>query len=384
MPRRVLHIITGLKTGGAERSLFNLLDSSLRNNFEHHILSLSGIGHYGPQLQAMGFPVHALNLRGVGGLLGTIGRLRSLTQQIAPDLIQGWMYHGSMAASIAGRFTARPTPLAWNIRQSLYDITTENRNTQWVIRMLQLASNEPNAIIYNSFQSRAHHEAFGFSANNAVVIPNGFDTEQWRPDWGRRHTFRRAVGIADEYPVAGFVGRFHPQKDVPTFLKACAVAMAENPMLHVVMVGEGLTTGNSALSELYAQIPAPRLHALGRRDDIEHILPGFDLFCLSSSSEAFPNVLGEAMACGLPCIATNVGDCARLLDDNGQIIAAGDFIQMAEAMGKLAMMDADYRKKIGGMARARIISSYSLDATVAAYANLYHSITETRPMQRQQ
>jgi glycosyltransferase involved in cell wall biosynthesis len=375
MRRRILHIITGLETGGAERSLFNLLDSSLRNNFEHHILSLSGVGHYGPQLQSMGFPVHALNLRGVGGLPGAIVRLRSLTQQIAPDLIQGWMYHGSMAASIAGRFSARPTPLAWNVRQSLYDITTENLTTQWLIRMLQVASDEPNAIIYNSFQSRAHHEAFGFSANKAVVIPNGFDTERWRPDSDRRRILRKGLGIADKCPVVGFIGRCHPQKDVPTFLKACAIAMAENPVLHVVMVGEGLTAGNSALSELFAQIPAPRLHSLGRRDDIEHILPGFDLFCLSSSSEAFPNVLGEAMACGLPCIATNVGDCERLLDDNMQIIAAGDFIQMAEAIGKLAMMDADFRKKIGGMARARIISNYSLTATVAAYANLYHSIT---------
>lgn len=373
--KRVLHIITGLGTGGAERSLVNLLTGPLAGRFDARVISPDDEGDFGPLLIAAGVEVDALRLRGSGtSPMRALRTLRKIVRSYEPDLIQGWMYHGSLAASLAARFGRTALPIAWNIRQSLYDIRTERRGTQWVIRLLARISARPAAIIYNSHQSRLHHESFGFASTNGVVVPNGFDPGRWYPDTRRRDALRAQLNLDGDAVLLGFVGRHHPQKDIPTFLAACAKAMATDDRLHVAMVGEGLTPDNSALSRDFGRLAPERVHALGRRDDVEAILPGFDIFCLSSSSEAFPNVLGEAMACGLPCVATDVGDCARLLDGLGRIVPPGDSDAMAAAIVELARMDVAQRAEMGKAARARIVTSYGLDAAVDRYAELYHSI----------
>ena len=374
MPVHVLHIITGLAIGGAERSLFNLAVADPARGFSHSVVSLTGMGHYGPLLRENGVAVHALGISGVASLLAAPIKLRKLVRQIGPDIVQGWMPHGNVAATVAASMSRRLVRVAWNIRQSLYDLSAEKRATQWMIRGLKTQSRRPDAIIYNSYQAREHHEDLGFSPGRGIVIPNGFDTDRWKPDAGHRSALRTAIGVAEGGAVGGFVGRFHALKDVPTFMTASAVALAEVPELHIVMVGDGLTRENSALQGLFAKLPPQRFHTPGRRDDIEAILPGFDFFCLSSASEAFPNVLGEAMASGLPSIATDVGDCARLLDGHGRIVPRGDPGIMAEAMVEMARMDIASRAEIGEAARARITTSYGLAATVDAYTQLYDSM----------
>jgi glycosyltransferase involved in cell wall biosynthesis len=372
MTARILHIITGLDQGGAERSLVNLLESDLGRRFDHHVLSLGGPGYYGPLLRARGIAVDPLSLAGLRSIAGGICRLRRVVRDFRPDVVQGWMYHGNLVAELAA--FGGPAATAWNVRQSLYDIGTEKLGTRAVIRLLRHLSSRPRAILYNSYQARAHHEAFGFASAPGRVIANGFDTARWRPDAARRATFRAELGVGAEVPVLGFVGRFHPQKDVPTFLDAVGEAMTAQPDLHVAMVGEGLGAENDALAPWREKLPRARFHPLGRRGDIEAILPGFDFFCLSSSSEAFPNVVGEAMAAGLPCIATDVGDCARLMGGIGRIVPRGDSAQMAEAISEMASMDLARRAEIGEAARARIVAVYSLDATVDAYTELYDSV----------
>lgn len=374
MSARILHIITGLGQGGAERSLVNLLESDLGRRFDHRVLSLGGAGHYGPVLRKQGIAVDTLELAGAGFAISGIARLRRLMRDFRPNIVQGWMYHGNLFAELAVGIFERSAATSWNIRQSLYDIGTEKNGTRAVIRLLRRLSLRPRAIIYNSYQSRAHHEGFGFVAPPGRVIPNGFDTKRWRPDAAARVAFRAALGVGPGTPVLGFVGRLHPQKDVPTFLAAASAAMAKQLDMHVAMVGEGLGPDSEALAPWREKLPRARLHLLGRRGDIEAILPGFDLFCLSSTSEAFPNVIGEAMATGLPCIATDVGDCTRLMGQTGRIVRPGDPCQMAEAICEVAAMDLARRGEMGEAARARIVAEYELGATVEAYAELYESM----------
>lgn len=374
MRKRILHIITGLATGGAERSLVNLLTGPLADRFDAHVVSLDDDGDFGPALVRAGVGVDPLHLRRRRSPVGAFLDLRRIMRAYQPDLVQGWMYHGNLAASLAARFAGAPIPVAWNIRQSLYDVRTEKRGTRGVIRLLARMSPRPAAIIYNSHQSRLHHEAFGFASKHGVVIPNGFDPARWHPDAGRRSALRALLGLRDDDILLGFVGRHHPQKDVPTFLKACAEAMEANSRLHVMLVGEGLTTDNAALSGDFARLPGQRVHLLGRRGDVEAILPGCDVFCLSSSSEAFPNVLGEAMTCALPCVATDVGDCARLLGGHGRIVPPGDSRAMAAAIAEIARTSLARRKEMGEAARARIVDAFGLGSTIDAYAELYHSM----------
>lgn len=374
MRKRVLHIITGLATGGAERSLVNLLTGPLADRFDAHVVSLDDEGDFGPALVAAGIGVDSLCLRRRRSPVRSALNLRRIVRTYQPDLVQGWMYHGNLAASLAARFARTPVPVSWNVRQSLYDVRTEKRGTQGVIRLLAHMSARPAAIVYNSHQSRLHHEAFGFASKRGVVIANGFDPARWHADTGRRGALRALLGLRDDDILLGFVGRHHPQKDVPTFLKACAEAMGADARLHVVFVGEGLGPDNAALSDDFARLPTQRVHLLGRRGDVEAILPGCDIFCLSSSSEAFPNALGEAMACALPCIATDVGDCALLLDGHGRIVPPGDPGAMAAAIAEIARMSLARRTEIGEAARARIVNAFGMDATIDAYAGLYESI----------
>lgn len=374
MTLHVLHVITGLGVGGAERSLFNLTASRCNADLTHSVVSLANFGHYGALLCQAGVSVEAFDMQTASGLAKAPFRLRNLVRRLRPDIVQGWMPHGNMVATVAASMADRPVGLAWNVRQALYDLSAEKRATRWMIRGLTACSQRPDAIIYNSHQGRDHHEALGFSSLNGLVIPNGFDTERWRPDPNRRAALRAEFGLGDDVPLAGFVGRYDPLKDLPTFLAASALAMKADPQLHVVMIGEGLTGENTALARFFADLPAQRFHALGPRDNIEALLPGMDFFCLSSVSEASPNVVGEAMASGLPCIATDVGDCARLIDGHGWIVPRSDPARMAEAMVEAARMDIARREEIGKAARQRMIAFYGLAATVGAYANLYDSI----------
>lgn len=374
---RILHIITALEMGGAERSLANLLLDRPGERQDAHVVSLSGRGHYSDILAGHGIGVDHLELSRSPRLLSAPLRLRRIIRRFRPDVIQGWMYHGNLIASLAGLMAGPRVSVAWNIRQSLYDVATEKPGTQQVIRMLAKLSARPDAIVYNSFQARDHHEAFGFrSAGSGTVIPNGFDTARWRPDAAHRQTMRSALAVADTDIVAGFVGRYHPIKDVPTFLAASAKAMAHDPRLHIALVGEGLNADNPALAAHFARLPAGRVHSLGRRGDIEKILPGFDLLCLSSASEGFPNVLGEAMATALPCIATDVGDCARVMDGRGRIVPPGDVAAMATAMSDLGDLSAARRHTIGMAARDRIVTGFGFDATLDAYTRLYDSLVK--------
>lgn len=370
----VLHIIVGLSTGGAERSLFNLASSASASGFTHSIISLTSKGHFGPLLEERGIGVHQLAMSTASGLAAAPFRFRDLVRRLSPEIIQGWMPHGNAAAMVAASIAGYEVGLAWNVRQSLYDLRAEKRTTQWMIRGLKTCSRRPDAIIYNSYQAREHHEALGFYPLNGLVIPNGFDTRRWKPDAHHRAALRAELGLADDVPLVGLVGRFHALKDVPTFIAASAIAMKLDPRLHAVMIGEGLTRDNKALAPLFSELPPQRFHALGPRDNVEALLPGLDFLCLSSVSEAFPNVVGEAMASGLPCIATDVGDCAKLVDGLGWIVPRSDPARMAEAMVEAARMDVARRQEVGKAARNRMTASYSLASTVDAYTQLYDSI----------
>ncbi|ENY81455.1 glycosyltransferase [Sphingopyxis sp. MC1] len=372
---RVLHVITGLDTGGAERSLFNLLQSRLRDRFDNQVVSLSGPGHYGPLLHDLGISVHALGMREGTGAVGALLRLRTLVREIAPAIVQGWMYHGNLAASAAAWGRSPKPAVSWNIRQSLDVIGLEKRGTRWTINALKPLSGAPRAIIYNSYRACGQHEAHGYSGARSIVIPNGFDTQKWRPDAARRVEWRKKLGLTADEVALGYVGRFHPMKDIPTFLDACDRSLSSSPNLRVVMIGEGLDENNRAIVNAIAPEKRARFRLLGRRPDVETILPAFDLFCLASSrNEGFPNVLGEAMASGLPSVATDVGDSARLMNGLGRVVPPGDAAQMAEAIGEIAGMDLARRSEMGKAARDRIVATYGLDATVEAYGGLYDSM----------
>lgn len=366
---KVLHIITCLDTGGAEASLHKLIKHSGDGALDHVVCSLNGKGSFGPRIEALGVPVFAFNGRPVG-LTWAVPRLVS---RIRPDIVQGWMYHGNLAATWPRSLRFTKAPVLWNIRQSLYDIRLEKRGTALVIRVEKSLSRVPCRIIYNSHISAEQHEAFGYSGTRKEIIPNGFDIELFRPDGIARHAIREEIGIGDDTPLVGLIARYHPMKDHTNFLNAARLIKAVRPQTMFVLVGRDTAR---ALSGGHAGDIGESVRVLGERSDMPAISAALDVAVLSSShGEAFPNVIGEAMACAVPCVATDVGDARRIIGDTGQVVPARDAQALASAV--LSLLDRPDRRQVGERARQRIVSEFSVAATSAMYGNLYRQVLES-------
>jgi len=376
--RNVVHIITGLSTGGAEQALYNLLAGGLAQSGNTAVLSLRDEGAYGRKIRDLGVPVYTLGMRrGLPGP-GALTRLRALVRQQQPDLIQGWMYHGNLAAWLAQRMALGRPVLVWNIRHSLYGLSGEKRMTRQVIRANRLLSRWADAILYNSELSRKQHAAFGFADGRGRVIPNGFDLDRLRPDREQGAQVRRTLGIPDTARVVGHVARFHPMKDHALFLRAAVRVAEENQDVCFLLVGREVELENPALKELIPKDLEDRFLCLGERQDIVSLMQAMDLFCLSSWSEAFPNVLGEAMATGVPCVTTDVGDSAFIVGDTGVVVPSGDDDALFNGLMGVLDKAPEGRRALGRGARERIEANFGLAAVVDQYANLYENLAAIR------
>lgn len=343
---------------------------------QHVVVSLRDAGRYGPSLRQLGITVHALHVKSM--FHGPVGfyRLQQIARRFEPDLIQGWMYHGNLAAWLACRLAPERPALAWNVRQSLYDLRGEKRLTRVVIRANRDLSRAPAALLYNSVLSRAQHERFGFHAARARVIPNGFDLARWRPAAADERTqVREGLGIPVGVPVIGHFARLHPMKDHPRFLRVAVRLAKRYPEIHTLLAGTGVTADQPSWRGLVPVELKNRFHFLGERDDVSDLLRSIDMLCLSSAwGEAFPNVLGEAMASGVPCVATDVGDSAAILGDTGLAVAPRDDVALHEGLREMLDLGAEARQARGRAARARVQARYSMDAVVEQYSDLYASL----------
>lgn len=375
---KLIHVITGLASGGAERALYNILTGGLAKQFDSVVVSLRDGGVYASRLRALGIPVYELGMR--SGFPGptTIARLRSLLQQHRPDLIQGWMYHGNLAASLAAILAPGQPAVAWNVRHSLYQLSAEKPLTRQVIRGNRLLSSSTHAILYNSRLSREQHETFGFTSTMGRVIANGFDTEALSPTLEQWAAARQRIGIKESDVVVGHVARFHPIKDHATFLRAALRVLQHRPETRFLLLGRNVSLENPALEGIVPDALAERFIFLGECSDVHHLMQAMDILCQSSRSEAFPNVLGEAMASGVPCVATDVGDSADIIGETGRLSPPRQPNALAGAMLELLALPSEERIRLGRAARARIEARYALPAIVSQYADVYDHLVQQK------
>jgi glycosyltransferase involved in cell wall biosynthesis len=293
------------------------------------------------------------------------------------------MYHGNLAASLAAPLTGRPPPVLWNIRHSLHDLSLEKRATRLVIRAGAPLSRLAAGIVYNSALSVAQHRACGY-ARPAEVIPNGFDTDRFRPDPAARARLRAELGLGESTAVIGLVARYHPMKDHGTLVRAASKLRAAGRDLHLVLVGENVTPGNAELARAVAAAGlGGRASLLGERVDVPGLVPAFDVAVLCSAwGEGFPNVLGEAMACGVPCVTTDVGDCRPLLAGIGEVTPPGDADALAAALDRLLRLPPSGRAQLGAAGRRRVEREFALPAIAARYRGLYGRLVGRKPINR--
>jgi glycosyltransferase involved in cell wall biosynthesis len=370
-----LNVITGLKTGGAEMMLFKLLSRIDYGIHKARIISLIGGGPMRERMLSIGVAVDTLNMRrGIPSLMA-LWRLREIVSRYRPDLIQGWMYHGNLAASIAGWFCPNNPPVVWNVRQSLYDLKHERLFTRWVIRVNAWLSVRADTIIYNSLTSARQHEEFGFDASRTHIIPNGFDTEVFRPDENARSSVRRELGVADNAVLIGLIGRYHPMKDHANFLNAAALLDKDLPNVLFLLAGYEVDVNNPTLGPMIEALGlGGRVFLLGERGDMPQLHAALDIATCSSWSEGFANVIGEAMSCGVPCVVTDVGDLAWIIGDTGRVVVARDPVALAAAWRDLLALGHNDRQTLGARARQRVIENFSLEAVVQQYQDLHECL----------
>lgn len=368
-PPLVTHVITGLDVGGAERALYTLLTNGLEGPFRNRVVSLMGLAHYGPLLQQAGIPVSTLNMRAGQPSVASLRALREAVVATRPHVIQGWMPHGNVTAYVTRRLFARQASLAWNVRLSLECEREQRLLTRAITRFNAWRSATPQAIIYNSCRARAQHEALGFDARHAHVIPNGFNTETWRPDCIDRAAVRQELGLSAQDRLIGFVGRAHHQKDVPSLFAAFSQVSSRHPEAVLVGVGREL--------DRYGATHGRRI-LLGQRGDVPRLMRAFDVLCLSSRVEGFPNVLGEAMASAVPCVTTDVGDARAIVADTGWVVPPRDSAALAEALGRAMEASQEELASRGRAARRRIETEFTIAAIVSRYVTLYGRLLEDR------
>lgn len=372
---KIIHLITGLGTGGAERALSNLLVAGMRDFEDIQVVSLTDEGRYGQYMRGLGIPVHALNMQYKRQMPLAYFKLRRLVKRCQPDVMHSWMYHANLLCAIAAQWRL---PTVWGVRHSLQDIAREKKKTQLVIRGNASMSRAAGAIVYNSELAKSQHEAVGFCDSHSLVVPNGFDLDRWRPRSGARSEVRSWLGIPDHAPIVGHIARRHPMKDHVGYLRALVDVAYENPSAHFLLVGTGVLRSNVEWGSYLSELPAERMHFLGERFDIERLMAAFDILCLSSAwGEAFPNVLGEAMACCVPCISTDVGDSRNIIGTTGLTVRPSDSKALSRALNELLQISPDARAHLGQKARERVLANYSVETAHERHLDLYAALTQS-------
>lgn len=371
--KNIVHVITGLNRGGAERMLLKLLSGMNRQYYRNTVISLMDKGAYGEALERdLGIPVHTLGLQPGSLNIAVVFRLAGVIRSLKPDLLQGWMYHGDIAASMGRLMSRYACPVLWNVRGTL-SFKNEKLVSRQLIRLHRSMGRSVAAIIYNSRSAARQHEQFGFDASKTTVIPNGFDTDDFRPRPDAHGKLLNDLGVPTARLVVGFCARFHKMKDFETFFRAAHRIAAVRPDVVFALAGTGVTPENRTLVEMLntAELQGS-VHLLGERADMPEIMAGFDCLCLSSAwGEGFPNVVGEAMACGVLCAVTDVGDCAGIIGESGRVVPPHDAEALAAAVLELIGMSCTQRAHMGRVARERIVRNYSLPTIVQQYERLF-------------
>ena len=356
--------------------LYRLISRSDRSRFCHIVVSMVGQGPIAERLRASGVRVYTLGMQRGRPSASGILKLRSILRNERPNVLQTWQYHANLLGVLVSPWSGG-APVVWNVRASNVDASKYHWLSGLVMRFCVWLSGLPQVVVVNSEDGRFVHTNLGYRPRQWKVIPNGFDLNEWVPDPLARRSVRGTLGLSGDTLLIGLVARYDPMKDHPTFLRAAARLASVDPNVHFLLVGEDVTMQNEMLATLVAQLRLEgRVHLLGYRADVSYLNAALDIATSSSYGEGFSNTIGEAMACGVPCVVTDVGDSARIVGDTGLVVFPEDPEALAEGWLRLIELGEDGRRALGQRARQRIEQHYSLSCIVQQYEALYTSIVE--------
>lgn len=360
--RTILHITTSLHGGGAEAALYRLIIRDNAPDIEHIIISLREKGLYSKRLESAGHRVHHLDMPPGTISLKSMFKLIQLVRHYRPECVQTWMYHanilGGLAAYIAGRHR-----IYWSIHHATLDSERNKRSTLAIIRLGSFfARFIPRKIIYCSNSSAELHQSIGYPRKKRLTIPNGYEIDKFTPN---------ARINSETKVVLGMVARYDPLKDHTNLFQALKIIDSYNIGFTCLLAGHGMTPENTKLCQNIENLGLmKRIQLLGEQEDIPEIMNSLDIHLLSSSAEAFPNVIAEAMACGTPCVSTDAGDSRTIIDRHGWIAPAKNPEKLAEAIMKAIneKENAPYKwNKRKEECRQHIVQNFTIEKMISAY-----------------
>jgi glycosyltransferase involved in cell wall biosynthesis len=377
---KILHIIVGLEVGGAETMLRRLIEFAPAEIPNTVVVSMKSLGEIGESLSSQGVKVQALNMTSALSAPITFWRLIMLIRRYRPDIVQTWMYHADLLGGLAARL-AGCRNVVWGIRRTAASSNDLPQTTLIMKICARLSRWVPRKIICVAEAARQAHISAGYDANRMTVIRNGFDFSNFAATAEQRLELRRECGFAEDEIIVGMVGRFHPDKGQDNFVKAAAIVVRSQPEVRFMLVGRGCDVNNARLTGWMNEHGLQdRFVLLGERHDVPVCLSAMDVYCMPSRTEGFPNGLGEAMAMGLPCVATLVGDTAVLAGDTAILVPPEDAQALARGLSTIVAMSKKQREQMGRLVRERVMAEFSIGKARERFDAVYRGLLSGVPL----
>jgi glycosyltransferase involved in cell wall biosynthesis len=359
--RSILFLIPSLAAGGAERQLIGLAAGLSRAGWRVRVLTFYSGGAFARDLVEHGVAVESLDRGGLLDLPGFAWRLIRAVRRARPDILHPYLLSPNIASILLKPFVPRAR-IVWGVRASNMNLAHYGRRASLIFAVSCRLARFADLIICNSTSGLEHHAERGYPRRRMVMIPNGIDHERFAPDPAARRAIRAEWAAPDSERLVGLVGRIDPMKDHATFLRAARLVASERPDVRFVCVGHGPAADREALEQLTAELGlGDRVVWAGGRGDLAAVHNAFDLTVSSSAwGEGFPNVVAEAMATGVPCVVTDIGDSAAVVGDTGWVVPPGQPAELAAAMTAALANPAELARR-GVLARERVVREFSED-----------------------
>lgn len=374
---KIVFVITALGVGGAEMMLYKFLGRIDREKYSPTVISMIDGGVFVERISELGIPIHFLGMQ--QGIPSPIAlyKLIKLLNEIQPDAIQGWMYHANLAAQIGNFFAKQKVPVLWSIHHSVDSLKAEKLSLAAIIKLTALFSQKVDQVVFSAKKGQAQHIGIGYCPDNAIAISDNFDISKYKPASSPQIDLRQSLNLAEDSILIGSIARYHPMKDHANMINAIAKLTKDCPQAHLILVGPTVDNDNPILTEQIQRLGiGDHVHLLGERQDVPVLMTSFDIFTSGSAyGESFPNVLGEAMSCQIPCVATDIGDSETIVGDTGVVVKPKDPEALAEGWRKLILVGQEERKNLGIKARERIETQFNLDSS-NSFVKKYESIYE--------
>lgn len=379
---RICFLIRSLEGGGAERQLVTLVRAMDKSRFNITVMTFYDGGIFCADLrEAPGVTHISLNKRGRWDIFRFFVTLVRELRRTRPQILHGYLGISNILSVLLRPFLKK-TRVLWGVRASNMDLSRYD----WLDRLTFLAecclSRYADTIIANSRAGKDYYVRHGVAAGKVVVISNGIDTSAFHPDPEGGRCVRNEFGVADKETLIGLVGRLDPMKDHPTFLRAAALVCKENPHTRFLLVHNQNAGYERQLRSLTGELGiAERILWAGTREDMPAVHNAFDIACSASCfGEGFPNVIGEAMACGVPCVVTDVGDSAYVVGETGLVAPPGNPEALANALLRMIARD---RRRSGIQARQRILDHFTIPLLIDCTQQALDDLVFPAPEQKQ-